>query len=111
MTDGDLYIYQPRLRSLHMSILFCVLLLSSCAAAPFLIPAGIEFARNLLVTSNKNYGSKYSADMNQLMMRLSTPYVAMGLPPGTPQSALIPPTMLQQQQQAMMMNQMPGQGM
>ena len=42
------------------------LLLASCAAAPFLIPAGIEFARNLLVTGNKNFGGKYSEDMNRL---------------------------------------------
>ena len=84
------------------------LLLVSCAAAPFLIPAGIEFARNLLVTSNKNYGGKYSEDMNRLMVRLSTPYVAMGLPMGTSPAALVPPAMLQQQQQAMM-NQMGGQ--
>lgn len=84
------------------------LLLASCAAAPFLIPAGIEFARNLLVTSNKNYGGKYSEDMNRLMVRLSTPYVAMGLPMGTSPAALVPPAMLQQQQQAMM-NQMGGQ--
>ncbi len=84
------------------------LLLASCAAAPFLIPAGIEFARNLLVTGNKNYGGKYSEDMNRLMVRLSTPYVAMGLPMGTSPAALVPPAMLQQQQQAMM-NQMGGQ--
>ena len=84
------------------------LLLASCAAAPFLIPAGIEFARNLLVTGNKNFGGKYSEDMNRLMVRLSTPYVAMGLPMGTSPAALVPPAMLQQQQQAMM-NQMGGQ--
>ncbi|MFO0731015.1 MAG: hypothetical protein U0361_08485 [Nitrospiraceae bacterium] len=54
-----------------------------------LIPAGIEFARNLLVTSNKNYGSKYSEDMNRLMVRLSTPYVAMGVPMGTSPAALV----------------------
>ena len=84
------------------------LLLASCAAAPFLIPAGIEFARNLLVTGNKNYGGKYSEDMNRLMVRLSTPYVAMGLPMGTSPAALVPPAMLQQQQQAMM-NQGGGQ--
>ena len=78
------------------------LLLASCAAAPFLIPAGIEFARNLLVTGNKNFGGKYSEDMNRLMVRLSTPYVAMGLPMGTSPAALVPPAMLQQQQQAMM---------
>ena len=91
-----------QLRPPEMLLFMGILLLSSCAAAPFLIPAGIEFARNLLVTSNKNYGGKYSEDMNRLMMRLSTPYVAMGLPMGTPNTALIPPTMLQQQQQAMM---------
>ena len=85
------------------------LLLASCAAAPFLIPAGIEFARNLLVTSNKNYGGKYSEDMNRLMVRLSTPYVAMGLPMGTSPAALVPPTMLMQQQQAMMNAQASGQ--
>ena len=67
------------------------LLLASCAAAPFLIPAGIEFARNLLVTGNKNFGGKYSEDMNRLMVRLSTPYVAMGLPMGTSPAALVPP--------------------
>lgn len=83
------------------------LLLASCAAAPFLIPAGIEFARNLLVTGNKNYGGKYSDDMNRLMVRLTTPYVAMGLPMGTSPAALVPPAMLQQQQA--MMNQMGAQ--
>jgi len=91
-----------------------VLLLTSCAAAPFLIPAGIEFARNLLFTSNKNYGSKYSEDMNRLLLRLSTPYVAMGLPPGSSPAALMPPAMLQQQQQQqqqMMAGQMQGQPM
>ena len=46
--------------------------------------------------------------MNRLMVRLSTPYVAMGLPMGTSPAALVPPVMLQQQQQAMM-NQMGGQ--
>lgn len=103
--------YRPTsFRRPDMVLFMGFLLLSSCAAAPFLIPAGIEFARNLLVTSNKNYGGKYSEDMNRLMMRLSTPYVAMGLPMGTPNTALIPPTMLQQQQQqAMMMNQQVGQ--
>lgn len=100
----------PRFRRPDIFLFMGFLLLSSCAAAPFLIPAGIEFARNLLVTSNKNYGGKYSEDMNRLMMRLSTPYVAMGLPMGTPQTALIPPTILQQQQQAMMNQQMGGQG-
>lgn len=95
----------------HTGLLVFVpfLLLASCAAAPFLIPAGIEFARNLLVTSNKNYGGKYSEDMNRLMVRLSTPYVAMGLPMGTSPAALVPPTMLMQQQQAMMNAQASGQ--
>ncbi|MFO0769136.1 MAG: hypothetical protein U0231_20660 [Nitrospiraceae bacterium] len=97
--------------STHAGLLVFVpfLLLASCAAAPFLIPAGIEFARNLLVTSNKNYGGKYSEDMNRLMVRLSTPYVAMGLPMGTSPAALVPPTMLMQQQQAMMNAQASGQ--
>jgi len=98
-----------RFRRPEIFVFFGFLVLSSCAAAPFLIPAGIEFARNLLMTSNKNYGSKYSEDMSRLMMRLSTPYVAMGLPMGTPQAALIPPAMLQQQQQQAMMNQQMGQ--
>lgn len=115
MSDRQLGTRHIGLCGPRLFIFFGVLLLSSCAAAPFLIPAGIEFARNLLVTSNKNYGGKYSADMNQLVMRLSTPYVGMGLPPGTPPSALIPPAM--QQQQAMMGQQpgqmpgQPGQGM
>lgn len=97
--------------SAHKGLLLFLpfLLLASCAAAPFLIPAGIEFARNLLVTSNKNYGGKYSEDMNRLMVRLSTPYVAMGLPMGTSPAALVPPTMLMQQQQAMMNAQASGQ--
>ncbi len=106
MTTGQPALPQSSFRRLKLSALLSFLLFSSCAAAPFLIPAGIEFARNLLMTSNKNYGSKYSEDMNRLMMRLSTPYVAMGLPMGTPQSALIPPAMQQQG-----MNQMVGQGM
>ncbi len=97
-----------QLRLPEMLLCMGILLLSSCAAAPFLIPAGIEFARNLLVTSNKNYGGKYSEDMNRLMMRLSTPYVAMGLPAGTPNTALIPPAIIQQQQQQALMNQQVG---
>ncbi|SLM49180.1 protein of unknown function [Nitrospira japonica] len=106
MTNSQPSLQQSSFRRFELSTLLGFLLLSSCAAAPFLIPAGIEFARNLLMTSNKNYGSKYSEDMNRLMMRLSTPYVAMGLPMGTPQSALIPPAMQQPG-----MNQMVGQGM
>jgi uncharacterized protein DUF4384 len=109
MSDSSRAPERGPLRRPEIFVFLGFLVLSSCAAAPFLIPAGVEFARNLLVTSNKNYGGKYSADMNQLMMRISTPYVAMGLPAGTPQSALIPPAMLQQQQQAMMNQGMPGQ--
>lgn len=109
MTTGQRSIPPFLRRRIELSAFLGFLLFSSCAAAPFLIPAGIEFARNLLMTSNKNYGSKYSEDMNRLMMRLSTPYVAMGLPMGTPQSALIPPAMQQQGMNQMVGQSMPGQ--
>ena len=56
------------------------LLLSSCAAAPFLIPVAFEFARNLLQTSSQNYGSKYRDNMNTLVGRLASPYM-QNLPP------------------------------
>ncbi|GKS57209.1 hypothetical protein YTPLAS18_07360 [Nitrospira sp.] len=57
------------------------LLISGCAAAiPFMIGPAIEFARNLLVTSNSNYGKKYSADVNTLVMGLARPYVATPYP-------------------------------
>ncbi|HET9962654.1 MAG TPA: DUF4384 domain-containing protein [Nitrospiraceae bacterium] len=109
MTYSSRFCSSGRGRRRSLPAFLSFLLLSSCAAAPFLIPAGIEFARNLLVTSNKNYGGKYSEDMNRLMIRLSTPYVAMGLPMGTSPAALVPPTMLMQQQQAMLNAQATGQ--
>lgn len=45
-----------------------------------MIGPAIEFARNLLVTSNSNYGKKYSADVNTLVMGLARPYVATPYP-------------------------------
>jgi len=70
-----------------LSAVLVGVMLSSCAAA-LLIPAGIEFARNLLMTANRNYGSRYSNDMNQMLVRLTTPYVNMGYP-GQP--GMLPP--------------------
>jgi len=61
------------------------ILLVSCAAAVLAVPAAIEFARNLLITSNKNYGSRYANDMNLLVTRLTQPYVNMAYP--VPQAA------------------------
>ena len=56
------------------------LLLSSCAAAPFLVPVAFEFARNLFQTSSQNYGSKYRDNLNNLVGRLASPYT-QNLPP------------------------------
>ena len=56
------------------------LLLSSCAAAPFLIPVAIEFARNLFQTSLSNYGSKHRDNIGNLVNRLASPYT-QNLPP------------------------------
>jgi hypothetical protein len=56
------------------------LLLSSCAAAPFLIPVAIEFARNLVQTSMSNYGSKHRDNISNLVNRLTSPYT-QNLPP------------------------------
>ena len=56
------------------------LLLTSCAAAPFLIPVAFEFARNLLQTGLSNYGSKHRDNLGNLVNRLSSPYM-QGLPP------------------------------
>ena len=61
---------------------FLALVLAGCAAAaPFVIPAGIEFARNLLVTASNNYGSRHSEDLSRLITRLSQPYVNLAGPP------------------------------
>ncbi len=58
--------------------------LTSCAAAPFLIPAAIEFGRNLLMTSNKNYGPGYAQDVNHMLQQISQPYrpTTTGIQPG-----------------------------
>ena len=65
------------------------LLLTSCAAAPFLVPIGIEFARNLFQTSSQNYGSAYRDNLNNLVGRLASPYMQKlppmaGVGPGMP---------------------------
>jgi hypothetical protein len=59
------------------------LLLTSCAAAPFLVPVAFEFARNLFQTGLLNYGSKHRDNLNNLVNRLSSPYM-QGLPPIAP---------------------------
>ncbi len=56
------------------------LLLTSCAAAPFLVPVAFEFARNLFQTGLSNYGSKHRDNLSNLVNRLSSPYM-QGLPP------------------------------
>jgi hypothetical protein len=56
------------------------LLITSCAAAPFLIPVVFEFAKNLLQTGLSNYGSKHRDNLSNLVNRLSSPYM-QGLPP------------------------------
>lgn len=77
------------------TVFLAMLLLTSCAAAPLLVPAGVEFARNLFTTSVQNYGSKYCDSLTTLVGRLASPYtqglapMAMGGPgmagqPGTP---------------------------
>ncbi len=80
------------------------LLLSSCAAAPFLVPVAFEFARNLFQTGLQNYGSKHRDNLSNLVNRLSSPYM-QGLPqtamggPGAPGPPGFPgqPGMPQQQ--------------
>ena len=61
-------------------ILLGPLVLSSCAAAPFLVPIAFEFARNLFQTGMQNYGSKHRDNLSNLVNRLSSPYM-QGLPP------------------------------
>lgn len=57
-----------------------MILLTSCAAAPFLAPVAIEFARNLVQTSLSNYGSKHRDNLSNLVNRLASPYT-QNLPP------------------------------
>jgi hypothetical protein len=66
-------------RSMTVGFLSAVLL-SSCAAAPFLVPVAFEFARNLFQTGLQNYGSKHRDNLSNLVNRLSSPYM-QGLPP------------------------------
>jgi len=80
-----LLILQKALQRVRWVPLLGILLLVSCAAAVLAVPAAIEFARNLLITSNKNYGSRYANDMNMLVTRLTQPYVNMAYP--VPQTA------------------------
>ena len=56
------------------------LLLTSCAAAPFLVPVAFEFARNLFQTGLQNYGSKHRDNLSNLVNRLASPYT-QNLPP------------------------------
>jgi uncharacterized protein DUF4384 len=73
-------------------VLLGPIILSSCAAAPLLVPVAFEFARNLFQTSLQNYGSKHRDNLSNLVNRLASPYmqnlppVAMGGPgmPGQP---------------------------
>lgn len=68
------------------------IVLSSCAAAPFLVPIAFEFAKNLFQTGLQNYGSKHRDNLSNLVNRLAGPYtqglpqMAMGGPgqPGMP---------------------------
>jgi hypothetical protein len=62
------------------------LLLTSCAAAPFLIPVAFEFAKNLFQTGLSNYGSKHRDNLSNLVNRLSSPYMQ-----GLPQAAMAGP--------------------
>lgn len=55
------------------------IVLSSCAAAPFLVPIAFEFARNLFQTGLQNYGSKHRDNLSNLVGRLAGPYT-QGLP-------------------------------
>jgi hypothetical protein len=57
-----------------------LLVLTSCAAAPFLVPVVFEFAKNLLQTGLSNYGSKHRDNLSNLVNRLSSPYM-QGLSP------------------------------
>ena len=74
----------PRLRAFSqlkiLILLFVGISLTSCAALPFLAPVFVEFARNLLMTTTKNHGGKYAADVNTMLMSFSKPIVATPYP-------------------------------
>ena len=100
-------------RSLFLSLLGLVML-SSCAAAPFIIPVAIEFARNLIQTSLQNYGSKHRDNLSNLVNRLADPYIqnlpptTMGTP-GVPGQSGYPGQQGIPNQQATSQQQFPGQ--
>ena len=75
---------RPRLRAFSqlkiLILLFVGISLTSCAALPFLAPVFVEFARNLLMTTTKNHGGKYAADVNTMLMSFSKPIVATPYP-------------------------------
>ena len=60
-----------------------LLLLGACAAAPYLVPAGIDFARNLLTAAANNYGGQYSEEVSRLIIRLTQPYMNVARAQGT----------------------------
>lgn len=76
--------YEPRPKAVTakpaLLLLLGPLVLSSCAAAPFLVPIAFEFARNLFQTGLSNYGSKHRDNLSNLVNRLASPYM-QGLPP------------------------------
>ncbi len=83
-------------------------LLSSCAAAPFLIPVAFEFARNLFQTGLQNYGSKHRDNLSNLVNRLSSPYM-QGLPPSAMAGPGVPGQSGMPGQPGMPQQQFPGQ--
>jgi hypothetical protein len=58
---------------LAVSIFISVVCLASCAAIPFLLPAALQFASNLLMTSSKNYSAGYNEDLRALLTSLANP--------------------------------------
>jgi len=83
---------RPRLFTMRTGLtmgLLGPLLLTSCAAAPFLVPVAFEFARNLFQTGLSNYGSKHRDNLSNLVILLARPYLQGRLPtamvvPGLP---------------------------
>ena len=64
---------KPRLFTMRAGLtmgLLGPLLLTSCAAAPFLVPVAFEFVRNLFQTGLPNYGSKHRDNLSNLVNRL-----------------------------------------
>lgn len=90
------------------------IVLSSCAAAPFLVPIAFEFAKNLFQTGLQNYGSKHRDNLSNLVNRLAGPYT-QGLPsmamggPGLPGQPGVPGQSGFSGQPGMPQQQFPGQ--